>query len=105
MTGQDLSLPERLVYAAEQAITEIAATVFRGVTGVESIEGYPTDLAKVAAAATVEALAEALKDWLRLCCGLSPDAQCFKCGQLYSEIGELHALAVQVREVRPVEVV
>jgi hypothetical protein len=96
-------LSERLVYAAEQAITEIAATVFRGVTGVESIEGYPTDLAKAAAAATVEALADALKG--SLCCGPSPDPQCFKCGQLYCEIGDLQALAGLVREVRPVEVV
>jgi hypothetical protein len=63
----ELSLPERLVSAAEKAIEEVSVTVFRGITGVESVEGYPADLAKAALSAAFEEWAVLLDEngyWL-----------------------------------------
>lgn len=94
---EPMSFAERIVHAAEHAVEQVSVTVFRGVTGVESVEGYPTDLAKASASATIEALADELTG--HLCCGTSPEPQCLKCGELYGEIFNLRFLADQVREV------
>jgi hypothetical protein len=93
----EMPLPGRLVQAAQDAIEEAALTTYRGHTEVYAVDGYPLDLAKAAAAAVIEGLAEVWAD--DLCCGPGPNPQCGKCGRLYGEIAELQYLANRVREV------
>jgi hypothetical protein len=83
----ELSLPERIVHAAEQALEEAAATVHRGITGVYSVDGYPTDMATASAAAVIEVLASDMDE---------------HGGEGHASL--LRMLAVCVREVRPLEV-
>lgn len=100
----ELSLPERIVHAAEQAIQDIAATVFKGITGVESVEGYPTDLAKAAIAAAFRELAAANEHDTKWC-RATMNGDCTKCTRLLALAGDLRSLADAVDEVRPLEVI
>jgi hypothetical protein len=96
----EMPLPDRLVYAAEQAIDEARVC---GVTDGNQpvyVEGYLADFARAATAVVVEGLAAVLEG--ELCCGREPDPQCGKCGRLYGEIAELRYLAERVRNVKAV---
>jgi hypothetical protein len=57
----ELSLPERIVYAAETAIVEASAEKHETELKVDSIEGFPHDLAKASAAAVLQVLADSAK--------------------------------------------
>jgi hypothetical protein len=98
----ELSLPERLVHAAEKAIEERAVTVFRGITGVESVEGYPTDLARAAVAATLLERANALEDEMAWC-QRTRSIDCVTCHSSGLRVQEDRLLAAAVLDVRALE--
>lgn len=54
----EMSLPERIVHAAETAIEEAADTRCTEPSGATSVEGLLVDLARDSAAAVIEVLAE-----------------------------------------------
>jgi hypothetical protein len=96
----EMPLPDRLVYAAQEAIEQAALTKWHVRTAVYSVDGHPRDFARAATAVVVEGLAAVLEG--DLCCGPDPDPQCGKCGRLYGEIAELRYLAERVRNVKAV---
>jgi hypothetical protein len=98
----ELSLPERLVHAAEQAIEDASTDLYASGHG-DLIEGYLTDFARRGVGAAIDILADALAG--ELCCGPTPEPQCSKCGPLYGEIADLRSLAERVREVPALEAV
>jgi hypothetical protein len=92
----ELSLPERIVHAAEEAIDMARVCGLTEGNRPVYVEGYLLDFAKASANAVIEELAKVLEG--QMCCGREPSTQCFKCGQLHSEIWDLQALAQAVRD-------
>jgi hypothetical protein len=58
----ELSLPERLVHAAEKAIEEARVCGEFHADGTRTVEGHVTDFAKAAVAAALEAWADGLSN-------------------------------------------
>lgn len=90
----ELSLPERLVHAAEAAI-QGAGDTYESPLG-DKVDGYSVDFARVGGAALIDVLTEDLQRQVRC-----PDIEggCVKCRQLRAEIEHLRVLAQAVRDV------
>jgi hypothetical protein len=92
-----LSIPERIVYAAEAAMQGAASDVYQSPLG-DKVDGFAVDFARVAGAAVIDVLAEALTDKMHGWCA-SGTPRCLNCRHLWSNVGHLRLLAQQVRDV------
>lgn len=85
----ELSLQERLVHAAETAIEEASVAKHSTALRVESVEGFPHDLAKAACHAFADELATFLRGQRAI--GVSSDP--------YIDIPDMELLAQLIRDV------
>jgi hypothetical protein len=96
----ELSLPERLVHAAEAAIREAAIDVAPFPLG-DKAYGYVADFAKLAGAAMLRTLADYYAEEV-IRCTLSPES-CSRCIRIGARMGELRSLADRIFYVPALE--
>jgi hypothetical protein len=94
----ELSLPERLVHAAEAAI-QGAGDTYESPLG-DKVDGYSVDFARVAGAAVVDVLAELIGATMYHTCST---IDCARCAEANHWTGPLRSLAQLVRDVPALE--